>query len=88
MIDLAATRLSLQAPRRNTLENMIFPKSRRSFFAGFALITLAAGWHAIHHMTPVAASHAAVPHAETGAQDVTKIGAGGSLFAVDRSKST
>lgn len=62
MIDLATAQLSLSAPKPNTLENILFPRNRRSFFAGLALIILAGGWHAIHHAPPVAASHVANPN--------------------------
>jgi hypothetical protein len=62
MLDLATASLSLRAPRHNTLKNIVFPKSRRSFFAGLVLIALAGGWHAIHHSAPAAAGQVAVPN--------------------------
>jgi hypothetical protein len=52
MIDLAAESVNLRSANRNTLENIILPKNRRSFLAGIALIALAAGWHAFHQMPP------------------------------------
>jgi hypothetical protein len=48
MIDLAAESVNLRSANRNTLENIILPKNRRSFLTGVALIVLAAGWHATH----------------------------------------
>jgi hypothetical protein len=61
MLDLATASLSLRTPRHNALKNMIFPKNRRSFFAGLALIALAGGWHAIHHVAPAAMGQVAIP---------------------------
>jgi multidrug efflux system membrane fusion protein len=56
MIDIVATSANLRASRRNTLENMIFPKSRRSFLFGVALIALGGGWYALHHIAPAGAT--------------------------------
>ncbi|HWY62446.1 MAG TPA: efflux RND transporter periplasmic adaptor subunit [Rhizomicrobium sp.] len=59
MIDLAATSLQLRASKRNTLKDHMFPKNRRSFLAGLALIALGGGWYAIHHIAPAGASQVA-----------------------------
>jgi hypothetical protein len=67
MIDLAAQSVNLRASNRNTLENIILPKNRRSFLAGLALIALGGGWHALHHMPPASqAVHETSPVTHNG----------------------
>lgn len=66
MINMAATARELSASRRNTLENMIIPKNKRSTIAGLALFAvLGGGWFAFHHAsadaTPAAAVAPAIP---------------------------
>lgn len=65
-LDMAAIARGLSASRRNTLENMIIPKNRRSTLAGLALFAvLGGGWFAFHHAsadaTPTPAVTPAVP---------------------------
>jgi membrane fusion protein, multidrug efflux system len=66
MIDMAATARNLSVSHRNSLDNMIIPKNRRSALIGAALVVLGGGWFVAHHMasadaTPVAAISPAVP---------------------------
>ena len=67
MTDLAAASLSLRDFKRNTLKYKVFPKNRRSFLAGMALIALGGGWYWTHHaapagaVIPAAAANPAVP---------------------------
>jgi hypothetical protein len=69
MIDLAVQSVNLRASNRNTLENIILPKNRRSFVAGLALIALGAGWHALHQMPPASPTvHEATPVAHNGSK--------------------
>jgi hypothetical protein len=69
MIDLAAESLNLRSSNRNTLENIILPKNRRSFLAGIALIALGAGWHAFHQMPPASpAGHQTAPVSHIGSK--------------------
>ena len=58
MIDLAAASLQLRANKRNNLENMVFPKNRRSYLAGLALLALGGGWYAMHHLPSAHADQA------------------------------
>jgi len=65
-MDLVATAQSLSASRRNTLENILISKNRRSALIGAAaLAVLGGGWFALNHTgadaTPAAASAPAVP---------------------------
>jgi multidrug efflux system membrane fusion protein len=59
VLDLVATSLSLRASKRNTLENIVLPRSRRSFLFGIALIALAGGWYGLHHIPSASATQAA-----------------------------
>ena len=59
MLDLAATSLALRASKRNTLKNNVFQKFHGSFLFGMAVIALAGGWYAAHHIVPAGAAQVA-----------------------------
>jgi multidrug efflux system membrane fusion protein len=59
MIDLVASSLSLRASKRNTLKTIIFPKNRRSFWLGVALVAFGGAWYAAHHIAPAGATQIA-----------------------------